>query len=260
MTTTRTLIPERPGRVFRLGRHQEWDERNHLYHVRRTGTVVDVDHTATGLPLNQGSVGSCTANALCGALNLAPDFTPPAKTETDASTLYEKETCDEGTCFDGTGGDATDIGGTSLAVCKAGMELGWLSGYNWATDLNSALLALDQRPVITGVNWYDSFDTPDANGVISISANASVEGGHEIVARQIVTASQLVGFWNSWGSTWGPLGGMFYMSYATWERLLGEGGDCAQPLPISQPAPTPSPTPPAPSPGGCASLLTLGLL
>ena len=39
--------------------------------------IVSVQHWAIGLPLNQGDLGSCTANALCGALDSAPDFIQP---------------------------------------------------------------------------------------------------------------------------------------------------------------------------------------
>jgi len=218
-------IPEYPG-AGRLGRHIEHDPRSRGYVAEQAAAVVDTDHKAHGLPLDQGDVGSCTANALCGAQNADPFYPltyPPTRkaplTESDAIALYERETSDEGQPY-----PQYDPGGTGLAVCKAARELGWLKRYAWAFTFDSALRALVMRPAIIGCNWYDSMDQPDSNGVVAISPNASVRGGHEIVATSIDTTNQLVGFWNSWGTGWG-VGGRFYMSYATVERLLAEQGD-----------------------------------
>jgi len=73
--------------------------------------------------------------------------------------------------------------------------------------IQHALQALVVRPVITGVNWYSSFDNPDPQtGMVAIAADATVRGGHEIVADGIDADKKLVWFWNSWGTQYG-LGG-----------------------------------------------------
>jgi len=225
------LIPEHPSDSGggRLGRHVFHDHRSWNYRAEGAPAIVDVDHKAHGLPLDQGQVGSCTANALCGAQNCDP-FYPLAYpigtggmkaplTEADAITLYTRETADEGQPY-----PANDPGGTGLAVCRAARELGMLHRYAWAFTFDEALRALVMRPAIIGCNWYQSMDSPDSNGVVAISPNSSVRGGHEIVATAIDTSRQLVGFWNSWGTGWGQ-GGRFWMGYGTVERLLGEQGD-----------------------------------
>ena len=66
-------IPERVLAGRRLGRHVLHDERSREFAAER-GQLQSVDHEASGLPLNQGKLGSCTAKALCGALDSAPDF------------------------------------------------------------------------------------------------------------------------------------------------------------------------------------------
>lgn len=87
------------------------------------------------------------------------------------------------------------------------------------------------RPVITGISWCSSFDHPDpTTGLVTIAADATVRGGHEVVADGIDAEHQLVWFWNSWGTGFGQ-GGRFCMSYATWDQLLSEQGDVTVPLP-----------------------------
>jgi hypothetical protein len=217
-----------PGK--RLGRHIQHDPRSWDYRPELAPAIVDVTHAAFGLPLDQGNVGSCTANALVGAINTQPNYTGPLAlphvagrsrpaNEADAIALYERETADEGQPY-----PEFDPGGTGLAVCKAARELGWLARYAWAFSFDEAMRALVMRPAILGCNWYDSFDQPDGNAEVSISPGAQVRGGHEIVAISINTEAQVVGFINSWGTSYGQFG-RFWMSYATLEQLLAEQGD-----------------------------------
>jgi hypothetical protein len=217
-----------PGR--RLGRHVNHDERSRDFPAEVASKIVDVEHQAYGLPLDQGDIGSCTANACVGALNSAPDVTPALekspRTEKDAQHLYGVETKLEGQPW-----PPNDPGGSGLMVCKAGKSLGWVKSYSHAFGLEHALGALVKRPVIFGVSWYNSFDQADPKtGVIELPAGASVRGGHEILADAIRTADELVGCWNSWGTVYG-LGGRFWIPYTVLERLLAEQGDCTVPVP-----------------------------
>jgi hypothetical protein len=222
----RTTIEERVTPGKRLGRHIVHDPRSRNFPADQAAAIVSVKHQAAGLPLNQGDIGSCTANALCGALNSAPDFaggTP--RNEQNAIHLYELETRLEGDPY-----PPNDPGGSGLEVCKAAKELGWISSYKHAFGLEHALLALVLRPVITGINWYTSFDTPSAEGLVAIATGATVRGGHEVVADQIDATNKLVWFWNSWGKAFG-VGGRFCMSFDTWQQLLEQTGDVTVPLP-----------------------------
>jgi hypothetical protein len=217
-------LPEQVIVGRRLGRHVEHDPRSRNFSADRA-PIASVQHQATGLPLNQGELGSCTANALCGALDSAPDFaggTPLG--EPEALRLYELETKLEGKPY-----PPNDPGGTGLRVCKAAKELGLISSYKHAFGLQHALEALVLRPVITGISWYTSFDTPDPTGLVAIAAGATIRGGHEIVADGIDAEQELVWFWNSWGTAFG-LGGRFCMAFDTWEQLLENQGDVTVPL------------------------------
>ncbi len=226
LNITSVTLPEAHVPGMRLGRHVKHDPRSFDFHAAKAPQIVSVTHQSTGLPLDQGNLGSCTANALCGALDSEPDFAGgPALTEANAVRVYELETKIEGKPY-----PPNDPGGSGLMVCKAAKQLGMISSYQHAFGVQHALEALVVRPVITGINWYSSFDSPDPQtGVVEIAANATVRGGHEIVADGIDADKQLVWFWNSWGTQYG-LGGRFCMAFDTWDRLLQEQGDVTVPV------------------------------
>lgn len=91
------MLPEDHIGGMRLGRHVKHDPRSREFQAGRAPKIVSVTHQATGLPLDQGKLGSCTANALCGALDSAPDFVGGTTlNEDDAIRLYELETKLEG--------------------------------------------------------------------------------------------------------------------------------------------------------------------
>ena len=222
-----TRIPETVVEGKRLGRHQALPDERDFAHLAEGAPIVSVRHNVVGLPLDQGNIGSCTANALCGALNSDPNLRSIASpfTEADAVKLYGRETADEGEPY-----PPNDPGGTGRAVCKAARELGLITSWQNAAGLQAALQALVLRPVITGVSWYSSFDEPDSAGRIAIADGATVRGGHEFLVDEIDADRYLVGCWNSWGTGYG-LGGRFYMSGHCWWRLLNEGGDVTVPVP-----------------------------
>ena len=219
-------LPEDHVAGRRHGRHVKHDPRSRQFQAARAPQIVSVTHQATGLPLDQGHIGSCTANALCGALDSVPNSNGGAAfNETDAITLYELETKLEGKPY-----PPNDPGGSGLMVCKAAVQLGMITSYQHAFGIQHALEALVERPVITGINWYSSFDKPDPQtGLVKITAAATVRGGHEIVADGIDADNQLVWFWNSWGTQFG-VGGRFCMTFDTWDRLLQEQGDVTVPV------------------------------
>lgn len=204
--------------------------------------------------LDQGDIGSCTGNAMTGALATGPLFAAlPAGVTLDEAEALKLYSAAE--VIDGDGPyPPQDNGSTGPSVAKAAEDDGLISGFTHYTDLGSTLQALMDGPVILGVNWYSSFDTPAADGTVSISGDAYVRGGHEILARIVDAEAQMIGCDNSWGSSWGDAGG-FKLSFATLERLLEEAGDCTAPQPLKAPAPTP-PTPqptPTPPPGPAPS-------
>jgi hypothetical protein len=220
-----------------LGRHVEHDprSRDHAVEAAEAVAIKSVTHRRYGSPLNQGELGSCTGNAMAGWLNTAPSHKKGAKllAEADAVRLYE-----EATKLDSQPGSypPDDTGSSGLAVAKAAKNEGRISSYKHAFSVNSALTALQTLPVITGVNWYEGFDNPDANGLVTISGE--IRGGHEfeIAGFELATSGDpvldgLVHAWNSWGRSWG-LKGQFFFTARTWATLLEQQGDVTVPQPL----------------------------
>jgi hypothetical protein len=239
----RIQIPELAVAGKPLGRHIHIDSRSAQYPAETASQIVSVMHASTGLPLTQ-TRGSCTAESVCGALNSAPHYGTGARgqaplTQPDADALYNAESI-----LQGTGPvPPNDPGGSGTEVCQAAKNAGMLRGYQHAVGIDAALGALVIRPVITGVNWFTSFDTPDEHGLVQIAKRATVRGGHEFVAVAIDAVSELVWFPNSWGLGFGVAlpdiagaaygtipGGCFCMRFDTWSTLLTQGGDVTVPL------------------------------
>jgi hypothetical protein len=226
-------IPETPVPGKPLGRHIFIDSKSEAYPAQTASQIVSVTHLSGGLPLNQGQVGSCTGEAVTGVLNTVPHYKPgqPTLGQRDAYAVYGAETRLEGSPW-----PPNDPGGSGTEVCQAAKNMGWLRAYEHAVGIDQALGALVIRPVMTGINWFTSFDTPDENGLVVIAKGATVRGGHEIFAIAIDAVNELVWFPNSWGLAYGvpylPAGipgGCFCMSFSTWARLLSQGGDVTIP-------------------------------
>lgn len=214
----------------RLGRHVKHDPRSRLYVAEQAPSVVSVSHAAGGadwFPLDQGRLGSCTTNAFVGARMLAPNVYGRGRFyERDAVWLYGNEQVEQGFSRN------SDNGGTGLDTMKVAMAAGWITSFTHTFDLDSALRALVLRPFMLGTNWWEGFDTPNSEGVVSVSGR--VRGGHEIVAYKIDADRSLVWFHQSWGTAYGVVDegipGCFAMSFSTLGECLAQGGDVTVPV------------------------------
>ena len=162
-----------------LGRHIEHDEQSKKFPVSRLATAPkSVTYQRHGEAYDQGSLGSCTGNAMAGVLMTDPFWkNGRLLTESDAVRLYS-----EATHLDKIRGNypPDDTGSSGLAVAKAAKKEGWFTAYEHAFGLDHLLHGLSQRPGLLGINWYSSFDTPLESGECPLTIAASVRGGHEI--------------------------------------------------------------------------------
>lgn len=238
-----------------LGRNILHDPRSRDYAFDAAGiTYKSVRHKRYVPVLDQGQVGSCTGNAGTGALGSGSFFqtlptglistTDARAAESFAVSLYGKATAIDP--FTGTY-PPNDTGSNGLSIAKVCKKEGWIAGYQHCFTFDSFLKALTINPVIAGVGWYDSMYNPDSNGLISISKDAALDGGHEIVLDEIDAERKLIGGTNSWSERWG-VKGRFYIGFDTFERLLNEKGDVT--VFVAKEATTPpgpvNPLPPAP--------------
>lgn len=134
----------------------------------------------------------------------------------------------------------TDTGSSGLAVAKVLQGRGWISGYRHTFSFEDMQAALQETPVFLGINWYNNFFRPDAQGNITIASRDFVAGGHEVLVDEIDMEKQRFGFTNSWGEYWG-VAGRGYISFDLMRRLLSEQGDVVVPVPRIEPAPLPDP-------------------
>jgi hypothetical protein len=183
-------------------------------------------HTRECPPFNQGDTNSCTGQAAAGLLMTTPLFRRSRLlTEGDALNLYARASHLDR--FPGVF-PADDPGSSGLAVMKVAKRLGYIKGYGHAFGLQQALEALVAGPVITGVNWYESFDKPQ-RGTGRLKKSGRSTGGHEFLVVGLDLDDQVVRACNSWGRDWGD-GGYFELSFDLWDELLHLDGDVTTPF------------------------------
>jgi hypothetical protein len=189
-------------------------------------------------PFDQGDLGSCTGNAAAGALMTVPLHQPTWNfAEPDAVKIYE-----QATQFNPPGQQypPNDDGSSGPCIADALEKDGVVATSAHATDLTTMLGLLTLGPVIFGLQWYTSFDTPMSDGECALTPGATVRGGHEVEAFGADPVKKVVWFYQSWGATWGGLGnGTFWMAYATIEHLFEGGGDATS-FTLASPVPAPN--------------------
>jgi hypothetical protein len=216
---------ELPG-PGRLGRAREHDERSRSFAVAEDAAAIrSVSWTRRAPIFDQGNLGSCTGNAMAGAIGTdsAGREGSALMHENDAVGLYE-----EATHLDHFPGvfPPDDTGSSGLAVAKAARKRGWITGYRHAFSLHAALTALQSGPCIVGMAWLTGCDSPDETGLVHYEGD--VRGGHEIELIGCDVDAQTVTFANSWGPGWGAAG-YFSMSLGDFHTALKDGGDVTVP-------------------------------
>lgn len=191
--------------------------------------------------LNQGNLGSCTANAIASAIQIAENLDNDRVAGFLPSRLfiYYQERVLEGTVNYDAGAMIRD----GVKVCNkigACHETIWpyliskfknspspaayrdatkykISSYYRVTNLNSFKSALTQGyPVIFGFTVYQSFESNlvSKSGIVPMpKPKEKVLGGHAVLAVGYSDRTQRIIVRNSWGTNWG-INGYFTMPYA----------------------------------------------
>jgi C1A family cysteine protease len=189
---------------------------------------------------DQGQLGSCTANAIAGALQF-DQMKQALKTFTPSRLfIYYNERVMEGTVNSDSGAQIRD-------GIKSVGNIGACPEPNWSYDISKfaekppqmafkdaplgkalqyqrVAQVLSQMkgclasgyPFVFGFTVYESFEGDEVarTGVVPMpTANEKVLGGHAVVAVGYDDSSQRFIVRNSWGPGWG-MGGYFTMPYA----------------------------------------------
>jgi len=233
------------------------DHRDRIYvlpqHIAATSLPPSADLRAQCPPVyDQGQIGSCTANAIAGALEFEmmkqnlPVFTP------SRLFIYYNERAIEGTIDTDSGaeirngiksvatqGDCPEIewpyddspsnpDGTFQPGDPAGQKppqscyddaikhkaLSYLSMNQTLDDLKGCLAT--GYPFVFGFVVYQSFESDQVaqTGIVPMpSPNEQVVGGHAVVAVGYDDQKQVFICRNSWAASWGDKG-YFYLPYA----------------------------------------------
>jgi len=215
------------------GRHIEHDDRSrdHAVELEELFAPRSVLWNRYADIFDQGQLGSCTGNAITGALACAP-FCGSRADAARYDEAYAVDVYSAATRIDHVPGEypPDDTGSSGLAVAKVVKREGLISRYGHAFTTLGLLHAIQHQPLIVGVSWFEGFDQPDEYGRVTIAGQ--VRGGHEIVVRgyehgQNDRDSYLF-LDNSWGPQWGDAGS-FRMSVYTWSQLREQGADAVVP-------------------------------
>ena len=188
-----------------------------------------------GVVLDQGQEGSCVGHGVVGEwlaspvrgkplLNFHDDRAVAGHIEAVAVYNRAKE-IDE---FEGVDYDGTSV----RAGMLVGRERGWYSGFRWALNMLELRAALEQGPVVVGVEWReDSYET-QPNGDLRVTGQ--VAGGHCVVVTgyspNYAGRGPRYRIRNSWGPSFGLSGNCYIRPDDLDSILFKSGGEAAVPV------------------------------
>ena len=210
----------------------------HIKHPPASASVRE--HMDLWPVFDQGTLGSCTANAIAAAIEFevrSPDFTPDSSGDTTSETfvpsrlfIYYNEREREGTIDKDAGAQIKD-GIRSVQRIGFCSEKDWpyqVDNFNvhpppacyestrlvtgahrlFPQDLSEIKKAIATGyPVVFGVAVYETFlQSQDGNIPMPDTMSEELKGGHAILAVAYDDLTMQVTFRNSWGAEWGDAG------------------------------------------------------
>lgn len=218
------------------------DQRDHIYgaaHRVPARLPRSVDLRAICSPVeNQGQIGSCTANALAGALEFLEKKDRTRFADLSRLFVYYNERVIEHTVRSDSGAQLR-VGIKTLAKQGVCTEKTWpyveskftvkpgkacytealrhqITSYQRLQTLDEMRTCLASGyPIVFGFTVYESFETQTVarTGVVKMPArDERVVGGHAVMAVGYDDRKKRVVVRNSWGTAWG-MKGYFTMPY-----------------------------------------------
>lgn len=215
------------------------DVRDHIFQADRTISLPPRADLRDGMPpvVDQGEEGSCTANALAGALGFLHGG--PACVPYSRQWIYYQERAIEGDVKQDAGAEIRDgvkvvnkLGAPpetlwpydrkhfakkpTASVVKAAAKTK-VTAYERIVSNDDRLNCLAQgMPFVLGFTCYENLDSDEVarTGVLGLpSKGEKVTGGHAVVAVGYDLAAKTYLVRNSWGPSWGQQG-HFTMPFA----------------------------------------------
>jgi hypothetical protein len=172
--------------------------------------------------LDQGREGACvgfgcTAEAMASPVRNR--FAVPAAAMA-SSVYYQAQRIDE---WEGESYEGTSV----RAGMLVGREKGWWSGFRWAFTMAELRAALEEGPVVVGVEWREGmYEAP--HGLLSVTGR--VVGGHCILVTGYQARNRRYRLRNSWGKSWGINGSAYIADTDLNSILFAAGGEAAVPI------------------------------
>lgn len=226
----------------RLKRHVAWDD------ASRAFALPDVVPYGVSLPravqhvraipvLDQGEVGSCTANALLGCLGTEPYASFMAErvgldllTEALALDVYHDETVLDEREIPGVY-PPEDTGSAGLYAMKVAKRRRWIKAYRHGFSFSATIGAIPHGSIMVGTPWLRSMFEVDRSGTIVVDRASPIDGGHEYVVDGYDLDEGVAFMTNSWGTSWGDQGrAKIRLGDLRWLLSSRMQGDVVQPV------------------------------
>lgn len=221
--------------------HRDWRYRSSANKLRESVDLREWDSVIE----SQGSLGSCSGNAMTNAYELTVKRLYPDRfTELSRLFVYYNSRIIDRTTGEDVGAylrstlaavrhqgicteqlwpyDESKFAVQPPAVCYADGAQRTITSYELLTTLDDMLDALNQnKPVIIGLTVYDTFNYVDENNpVVQLPRVGDSGGGHAMTAVGYDIAQRLILVKNSFGTGWGTGGyGWLPFEYVTSETF-----------------------------------------
>lgn len=203
------------------------DQRNLAYRVSAQPDLSGKPRYWTpGVVLDQGQEGSCVGHGVVGEYVASPArgklvYNPAWKSVTRADMGHSLAVAVYNRAKEIDEWEGSDYDGTSV---RAGMlvarEHGWCSGFRWALNMAELRTALEEGPVVVGVEWRSGMYEPYHGDLIP---TGSVVGGHCLLVTGYSARTKSYRLLNSWGPDWGHRG-QAYITDTDLDRILFQAG------------------------------------
>jgi hypothetical protein len=190
--------------------------------------------------LDQGREGACvgfgcTAEAMASPARMRPHLLDTGLPVSGAATRIAQGVYRAAQRIDEWEGESYE--GTSVrAGMLVGREKGWWSGFRWAFTMAELRAALEEGPVVVGVEWREGmYEAP--RGELEVAGRAV--GGHCILVTGYSPYHRRRGWAeyrpsyrlrNSWGKSWGISGSAYISDTDLNSILFAAGGEAAVPV------------------------------